>query len=135
MVGPHTPVTCAPASVASWTAAQPTAPEAPYTSTLDAAVPVTLAYTLPLDVIPGLAGSLWLVTFLALQIITNIYFARASLWKTLIQAHHDDEHEDRANQPLASSSPHVQSTGSTCRARLASPATAQTPVRRHRWTR
>jgi hypothetical protein len=63
---------------------------------LDAAVRVTMAYALPLDVVPGLAGSLWLVTFLALQVITNIYFARAGLWKTLAQAHQDDALETRA---------------------------------------
>ena len=65
----------------------------------DAAAKVTMAYTLPLDVLPGLAGSLWLVTFLALQVITNIYFAGAGLWTTLAQARQDDEQEARAKQP------------------------------------
>ncbi len=58
---------------------------------LDAAVRVTMAYTLPLDVVPALAGSLWLVTFLALQVITNIYFVRAGLWKMLAATDPDDE--------------------------------------------
>jgi len=49
---------------------------------LDAAVRVVIAYTLPLDVVPGLAGALWPVTFVALQVVTNIYFARCGLWAT-----------------------------------------------------
>jgi hypothetical protein len=57
---------------------------------LDAAVRVTMAYTLPIDVVPALAGSLWLVTFLALQLITNIYFVRAGLWKMIAETHKGD---------------------------------------------
>ena len=51
---------------------------------IDAAVRVAMAYTLPIDAIPGLSGALWIVTLLALQIITNIYFLRSGLWTVLL---------------------------------------------------
>jgi hypothetical protein len=51
---------------------------------IDAAVRVAMAYTLPIDAIPGLGGALWIVTLLALQIITNIYFLRSGLWNVLL---------------------------------------------------
>lgn len=51
---------------------------------LDAALRVIMAYTLPADLVPGLAGPLWPVTFIALQIITNVYFARCGLWLILL---------------------------------------------------
>jgi intracellular septation protein A len=88
---------------------------------LDAVVRVTMAYALPLDVVPGLAGSLWLMTFLALQVITNIYFVRAGLWKTLAQAHQDTEHDSRAEPPHAPSSPPRGLAGYTTRADNGSP--------------
>lgn len=50
---------------------------------LDAALRVVMAYTLPIDVVPGLAGALWPVTFVLLQVITNIYFLRAGFWPML----------------------------------------------------
>ena len=43
-----------------------------------------MAYTLLIDAIPGLSGALWIVTLLALQIITNIYFLRSGLWNVLL---------------------------------------------------
>lgn len=51
---------------------------------IDAAVRVAMAYTLPIDSIPGLSGALWIVTLLALQIITNIYFLHSGLWTVLL---------------------------------------------------
>ena len=51
---------------------------------IDAAVRVAMAYTLPIDAIPGLSGALWIVTLLALQIITNIYFLHSGLWTVLL---------------------------------------------------
>ena len=50
---------------------------------LDAALRVVMAYALPLNDVPALAGALWLVTFLLLQIITNTYLVRAGLWPIL----------------------------------------------------
>lgn len=51
----------------------------------DAALRVAMAYTLPADLVPGLGGALWLVTFLALQVITNIYFIASGLWVMLLR--------------------------------------------------
>lgn len=42
-----------------------------------------MAYTLPVDRVPALGGALWPVTFLVLQVITNVYFFRAGLWDML----------------------------------------------------
>jgi hypothetical protein len=50
---------------------------------LDAMIRVVMAYTLPVDVVPGLTGMLWPVTFMLLQVITNIYFLRAGFWQML----------------------------------------------------
>lgn len=50
---------------------------------LDAALRVLMAYTLPVDRVPALGGALWPVTFLVLQVITNVYFFRAGLWDML----------------------------------------------------
>lgn len=50
---------------------------------LDAALRVIMAYALP-DLVPGLAGALWPVTFIALQVITNVYFVRCGLWLILL---------------------------------------------------
>jgi hypothetical protein len=49
----------------------------------DAAIRVTMAYTLPIDVVPALGGALWPVTFVALQVITNVYFQHAGFWRIL----------------------------------------------------
>jgi hypothetical protein len=42
-----------------------------------------MAYTLPVDIVPGLAGALWAVTFLALQLIQHLYFTHVGLWTRL----------------------------------------------------
>ncbi len=52
--------------------------------TVDALLRVAMAYTLPADLVPGLGGALWLTTFVALQVITNIYFIRSGLWTILL---------------------------------------------------
>lgn len=44
---------------------------------LDALVRVVMAYTLPVDVVPALGTFLWPVTFIALQVPTNLYFHHA----------------------------------------------------------
>lgn len=49
----------------------------------DAVIRVIMAYTLPVGVVPALGGALWPVTFIALQIATNVYFARAGFWRIL----------------------------------------------------
>lgn len=49
----------------------------------DAAIRVVMFYTLPVAVVPGLGGALWPVTFVILQIITNIYYHFAGLNRIL----------------------------------------------------
>lgn len=46
----------------------------------DAALRVVMAYAPPLNDVPALAGALWLVTFVLLQIVTNAYLVRSGLW-------------------------------------------------------
>ncbi len=50
---------------------------------IDAAIRVLMAYTLPVDVVPALGGALWPVTFIALQVVVNVYFQRAGFWAIL----------------------------------------------------
>jgi hypothetical protein len=45
----------------------------------DAAARVVMSYTLPVSVVPGLGGALWPVTFVVLQIVTNVYYQLAGL--------------------------------------------------------
>jgi hypothetical protein len=50
---------------------------------LDAAVRVTISYTLPIDQVPGIGGALYPITFIVLQVITNVYYTRAGLYPLL----------------------------------------------------
>ncbi|MGH3194920.1 MAG: VC0807 family protein [Streptosporangiaceae bacterium] len=50
----------------------------------DAVIRVVMAYTLPIGLVPALGGALWPVTFIALQVVTNVYFARSGFWRILI---------------------------------------------------
>ena len=45
--------------------------------------PVIMAATLPLGLVPGLNGALWPLTFVILQVITNVYFYRSGFWRIL----------------------------------------------------
>ena len=49
----------------------------------DAVIRVIMAATLPLGIVPGLNGALWPVTFVILQVITNVYFYRSGFWRIL----------------------------------------------------
>lgn len=49
----------------------------------DAVIRVVMAYTLPVDVVPALGGALYPVTFVVIQIITNIYYQVAGLNRLL----------------------------------------------------
>ena len=53
------------------------------TLSIDAVVRVVTAYTLPIDVVPGLNGGLWIGLVIVLQIVTNVYFHRAGLFAIL----------------------------------------------------
>ena len=50
---------------------------------VDATLRVVMSYSLPIDVVPGLGGALWPVTFIATQVITNIFYNRAGLYRIL----------------------------------------------------
>jgi hypothetical protein len=49
----------------------------------DSIVRLVMAYALPIGVVPALGGALWPVTFIALQVATNIYFYRSGFWNIL----------------------------------------------------
>jgi hypothetical protein len=49
----------------------------------DALIRVVMAYALPVDLVPALGGALWPVTFILLQVITNVYFQYAGFWRIL----------------------------------------------------
>lgn len=38
-----------------------------------------MALALPVGLVPALGGALWPVTFLVLQVVTNVYFTRSGL--------------------------------------------------------
>ena len=50
---------------------------------VDAAVRVVISYALPVDAVPGLGGLLYPVTFVVLQVITNVYYNVAGLYPIL----------------------------------------------------
>lgn len=76
---------------------------------IDAVIRLVMAYTLPVNVVPGLGGALWPVTFIVLQVITNIYFARSGLWRILLgqpdQPDTSQQPED-TGKPRTSGPPH-----------------------------
>jgi intracellular septation protein A len=49
----------------------------------DAALRIAMAYSLPIDAVPALGGALWPVTFVAIQLVTNVYYHRAGLYRIL----------------------------------------------------
>jgi hypothetical protein len=50
---------------------------------VDAIIRVAMSYSLPVDVVPGLGGALWPVTFVVIQVVTNVYYHRAGLYRIL----------------------------------------------------
>jgi hypothetical protein len=50
----------------------------------DAVIRIAMAWTLPVSIIPALGGALWPVTFVVLQVLTNVYFARSGFWRILL---------------------------------------------------
>jgi hypothetical protein len=50
---------------------------------IDAALRVVMSYSLPISVVPGLGGALWPVTFVLIQLVTNVYYHRAGLYRIL----------------------------------------------------
>jgi hypothetical protein len=49
----------------------------------DAVIRVVVAMALPIGVVPAINGALWPVTFVVLQVMTNLYFARSGFWRIL----------------------------------------------------
>jgi hypothetical protein len=49
----------------------------------DAVIRVAMSYALPVSVVPALGGALWPVTFLLIQVVTNVYYGRAGLFRIL----------------------------------------------------
>jgi len=49
----------------------------------DAVLRVLMSYTLPVGAVPGLGGVLWPVTFILIQVVTNVYYHRAGLYRLL----------------------------------------------------
>jgi hypothetical protein len=49
----------------------------------DAAIRVVMSYTLPVHLVPALGGALWPVTFVVLQVVTNVYYQFAGLNRML----------------------------------------------------
>lgn len=49
----------------------------------DAATRVVMSYTLPVPVVPGLSAVLWPVTFVVLQVVSNVYYQIAGLHRIL----------------------------------------------------
>lgn len=50
----------------------------------DAVVRVLMAAVLPVSVVPALSAALWPVTFVVVQAVTNVYFARGAFWRIII---------------------------------------------------
>jgi hypothetical protein len=77
---------------------------------LDAAVRVVVAYALPVSDVPALAGAPWLVTFLLLQIITNVYLSRSGLWPscTAISRPSRSTHQSAGRYPSSIDLPRSQ---------------------------
>jgi hypothetical protein len=49
----------------------------------DAVIRIVMAYTLPVEVVPALGAALWPVTFVVIQLVTNVYYHRAGLYRIL----------------------------------------------------
>ena len=49
----------------------------------DAVLRIVMALTLPLGLVPALNGALWPVTFVILQVVTNVYFRESGFWRIL----------------------------------------------------
>lgn len=50
---------------------------------VDAVIPVVMSYSLPVHTVPALGGVLWPVTFLVIQVVTNVYYHRSGLYQLL----------------------------------------------------
>ena len=67
---------------------------------IDALLRVVMAYTLPIESVPAMQVALFIVTGLVMQVVTNVYYARAGLWRLLWEA---AENTSVGPQPVAPS--------------------------------
>ena len=51
---------------------------------IDAMLRVVMAYTLPVNTVPALQIGLMIATMLLMQVVTNVYYARAGLWSIVM---------------------------------------------------
>ena len=58
---------------------------------VDAGVRILIAYTLPIDLVPGVAGALYPATFVVLQVIDQINYRRSGLWQILRESNSGSE--------------------------------------------
>lgn len=58
---------------------------------VDAGVRIVIAYTLPIDLVPGVAGALYPATFVVLQVIDQINYRRSGLWQILRESNSGSE--------------------------------------------
>jgi hypothetical protein len=56
----------------------------------DAVLRVVMAYTLPINSVPMMHLVMFIVTGLLMQVVTNVYYTRAGLWRLIWEA---SEHE------------------------------------------
>jgi intracellular septation protein A len=69
---------------------------------IDAVIRVVMAYTLPIDLVPGLGGGLYGVMYFGLQVISQIYFARSGLMEDPEFVGADGQYVPGANNQPAS---------------------------------
>jgi hypothetical protein len=62
---------------------------------LDAAIRVAISYTLAIDQVPAIGAALYPVTFVVLQVITNVHYMRAGLYPILGARWLDRPHHGR----------------------------------------
>lgn len=58
---------------------------------VDAGVRIVIAYTLPIDLVPGVAGALYPATFVVLQVIDQINYRCSGLWQILREGNSGSE--------------------------------------------
>lgn len=66
----------------------------------DAVIRIARAAALPVSIIPALGGALWPVTFVVLQVLTNVYFARSGFWRILLNGDAADAADAAGTAPL-----------------------------------
>lgn len=50
---------------------------------IDAVLRVVMAYTLPVESVPALQTGMFIVTGILMQVVTNVYYVQAGLWRLI----------------------------------------------------